>query len=261
MILTVQIVNYNSRGALLDCLDSVLKNRPENIEMQIIVVNNELEEIGNDLSAFPEAEIIEVGRNLGFGRAHNLGAKQARGKFIFFLNPDARVFPGSIARLVDIFGSDEKIGVVGPLLVGESGKVEEEHCGFLKSPLSLMRSKIFPGANNFVDPREVDWVSGGAMMIRKNLFEELGGFDEKFFMYFEDVDLCLQMKKKDYRVIVNPKARIFHRSGQSFSDNRLRKKHYYASQSYYLQKNFGSWRAGIAKILRFPFYVKNVYFG
>ena len=115
MILTVQIVNYNSRGALLDCLDSVLKNRPENIEMQIIVVNNELEEIGNDLSAFPEAEIIEVGRNLGFGRAHNLGAKQARGKFIFFLNPDARVFPGSIARLVDIFGSDEKIGVVGPL--------------------------------------------------------------------------------------------------------------------------------------------------
>ena len=260
MLLTIQIVNYNSRKDLLSCLNSIRKNVPENLKPQIIVVNNEPEGIGGDLGFSPNAEVIEAKENLGFGRAHNLGVKRARGEFILFLNPDTRILPGSIAQMIDIFSLDEKIGVVGPLLVGESGNAEEEHCGFQKNPFSLVKSKIFRGANNFAKPLEVDWISGGAMMIRRNLFEKLGGFDEKFFMYFEDVDLCLQAKRKGYRVIVNPKSRIFHKGGQSFSDNRLKKKYYYASQDYCLQKNFGPWQARAAKLLRFPFYMKNVYF-
>lgn len=261
MLLTIQIVNYNSRRDLLYCLDSIRKNAPENLKLQIIVVNNERENIDNDLASFPDVEVVEAGDNLGFGRAHNLGVKEARGEFILFLNPDTRILPGSIERLVDIFGVDEKIGIVGPLLAGESEKTGEEHCGFQKSPFSLVKSKIFRSLNDFASTLEVDWLSGGAMMIRRNLFEELGGFDEKFFMYFEDVDLCLQAKKKGYRVVVNPKSKIFHKGGQSFSDNRLKKKYYYASQDYYLSKNFGPWRAKITKLARFPFYVKNVYFG
>ncbi len=260
MLLTIQIVNYNSRRDLLNCLDSIRKNAPEELKPQIIVVNNDREGIGGDLGSFPDVEVVEAKENLGFGRAHNLGAEKARGKFILFLNPDTGILPGSIAQMIDIFDSDEKIGIVGPLLVGESGNAEEEHCGFQKNPFSLVKSKIFRGANNFVKPLEVDWISGGAMMIKRDLFEKLGGFDENFFMYFEDVDLCLQAKKRGYRVVVNPKSRIFHKGGQSFSDNRLKKKYYYTSQDYYLQKNFGPWRAGVTRLLRFPFYVKNVYF-
>lgn len=259
MLLTIQIVNYNSRDNLRVCLQSIRENvsNPENL--QIIVINNDEEKMGSFLDEF-DVELIEKSENIGFGKAHNLGARKARGKYILFLNPDTRILPNSIAQLVDVFDSDEKIGVAGPLLVGESGDVEEEHYGFRKTPFSLVGSKLFRNRGKFAKLMEVDWISGGAMMIRKDLFSELGGFDEKFFMYFEDVDLCLQAKKRGYRVVVDPKARIFHKGGQSFSDERLKKKYYYASQDYYIRKNFGSWQAGMVKILRLPFYVKNVYF-
>ena len=260
MLLTIQIVNYNSRENLAKCLDSVYENIPSGSSLQVIVINNESESIGDNLNSFPDVEAIEGKENLGFGRAHNLGARKARGKYILFLNPDTRILPDTIAELVRVFDSDEKIGVAGPLLVGESGDVEEEHYGFRKTLFSLVGSKLFRNGGKFAKLMEVDWISGGAMMIRKDLFSEMGGFDEKFFMYFEDVDLCLQAKKRGYRVVVDPKARIFHKGGQSFSDERLKKKYYYASQDYYIRKNFGSWQAGLVKILRFPFYVKNVYF-
>ena len=144
--------------------------------------------------------------------------------------------------------------------MGENDISEEEYFGWQRTPLSVIRAKIWrkrqPIPN---DVFETDWVSGGALMAKKDLFLDLGGFDGNYFMYFEDVDLCLQAKKKGWKIVVHPEAKIFHKSGQSFSCNRKKKKYYYDSQAYYIKKNFGPFWSWFVKILRFPLYVRNVY--
>ncbi len=260
MFLTVQIVNFNSRNNLRECLQSIKDNFSDWENLQIIVINNDKEKMGNFLNDFG-AELIEKNENIGFGKAHNLALTKAQGDYILFLNPDTKVFPGAFENLLDTFSLDEKIGIAGPIYIGQKNTSEEEHYGPEKTPLSTIGRKISRRKN---EPKpsdifETDWVSGGAMMIRKNLFLELGGFDENYFLYFEDVDLCLQARKKGWKVVIHSKAKIFHKSGQSFSDNRVKKKHYYQSQSHYIKKNFGSFWAVVLKVLQLPFYIRNVY--
>ena len=261
MLLTIQIVNYNSRNNLRTCLQSIRENVFDRKNLQVTVINNDEKELGNFLDGF-EAELIEINKNIGFGKAHNLGSKKAKGEYILLLNPDAKLFSGTIEKMLEVFLADEKIGIVGPIHVGENEISGEEHFGKRKTPFSTIGTKIFleeikSDAENIF---ETDWVSGGAMMIRKNLFSELGGFDENYFMYFEDVDLCLQAKKKGWKIAVHPETKIFHESGQSFSDNRKKKKYYYNSQDYYIKKNFGLFWSWLIKILRFPVYARNVYY-
>ena len=187
----------------------------------------------------------------------------SKGKYILFLNPDTKLFPGTVEKIMEVFSADEKIGIVGPIHVEDGRISDEEHFGFRKTPLSTIRTKIFREKEKSDRQKyfETDWVSGGAMMIRRSLFSELGGFDENYFMYFEDVDLCLQAKKRGWKIAVCPEAKIFHKSGQSFSGKRKKKKYYYNSQSYYIKKNFGSPWGWIVKAARFPFYIKNVWLG
>lgn len=260
MLLTIQIVNYNSRDNLRTCLQSIQENVSNCENIQIIVINNDEKKLENIPDKL-RIELIEKNENIGFGKAHNLGFRIAKGEYILILNPDTKIFPLTIEKLLDAFSVDEKIGIIGPAFMGEKGISEEEYFGLRKTPLSMIWMKILcrkklESENIF----ETDWVSGGAMMIKKDLFSELGGFDENYFMYFEDVDLCLRAQKKGWKIAVHPKAKIFHKSGQSFSDSRKKKKYYYDSQIYYIKKNFGLFWAWIVKILRIPFYVQNVYY-
>jgi len=267
MRLTIQIVNYNSRDHLQGCLASLESFLAKNKDVaELIIINNDADPIGYFFSSLPQAEsrpkIIEINENVGFGKAHNRGVKEARGEYILFLNPDTKILDRSLEKMLNIFEVDEKIGIAGPILVDCKGQFQKECWGFEKTPLSTIKSKL-SGRNDQVEEGsifEVDWVSGGAMIIKKSIFSELGGFDEKYFMYFEDVDLCFQAKKKGWKIAVNPAARVHHQGGKSFSSHRDKKRHYYASQNYYLKKNFGSWRARLVKILRFPIYIRNVYF-
>jgi GT2 family glycosyltransferase len=266
MKLTIQIVNYNSRDHLQGCLASLESFLAKNKDVvELIIINNDADPIGYFFSSLPQAEsepkIIEINENVGFGRAHNRGVKEARGKYILFLNPDTKILDRSLEKMLNVFEVDEKIGIAGPILVDGEGQFQKECWGFEKTPLSIIRSKLSSRATraNEEDIFEADWVSGGAMMIRKNIFSDLGGFDEKYFMYFEDVDLCLQARKKGWKIAVNPGARVHHQGGKSFSSHQEKKRHYYASQNYYLKKNFGSWRARLVKTLRLPIYIKNVY--
>jgi len=267
MKLTVQIVNYNSRECLRECLvslESFLKKNRNEAEM--IIINNDAELIGGFLNVLPSAagqlKIIEINENVGFGKAHNRGFQEAQGKYVLFLNPDTKIEAGALEKMLNILEADEKIGITGPILVDGEGRFQKECWGFKKTPLSTLKSKLSKSATRTEEESifEVDWVSGGAMLIKKNIFSELGGFDEKYFMYFEDVDLCLQAKKKGWKIAVNPMARVYHQGGKSFSSHRDKKRHYYASQNYYLKKNFGPGRAKLVKMARLPIYIRNIYF-
>jgi len=263
MLVTIQIVNYNSRDNLRACLEAIRENLPQKCGLEAILINNESQElkINSWQNDFPfELRVLEAGENLGFGRAHNLGAAEAKGELIFFLNPDTRVRPGAIDELVSVFENRE-VGIAGPQLLGESGQVENEHYGKAKTPFFLVQAKFrSPSYSREDKVRAVDWVSGGALMIRRDLFCELGKFDENYFMYFEDVDLCLRAKRRGVKIMMNPLAEIVHQGGRSYTSQKTKKKHYYSSQNYYLRKNFGIFAALAFKILRWPLYLKNVYF-
>lgn len=261
MRLTIQIVNYNSRGNLDVCLRSIKENICGDKDIQIVVVNNDKEPLANSINGI-KPEIIEKNENIGFGKAHNLGIQAAKGEYVLFLNPDAKLLRDTVGKLVEALQADEKIGIIGPVHIGERGIAEEECFGKKKTPLSTIGAKIIRAKNKALsgDIFETDWVSGGAMMTRRCLFSEVGGFDENYFMYFEDVDFCLRIKKRGWKVAVHSGAKIFHKSGQSFSDNKRKKKYYYDSQAYYIRNNFGLAWALLMRILRFPFYLKNVYF-
>jgi GT2 family glycosyltransferase len=264
--LTIQIVNFRSRHYLERCLFSISENLPSGVETEILLVNNEeasLEEIARKMKDRIDLKTHEIGKNVGFGKAHNAGFGVSRSDVILFLNPDTRILPGALQALLDVF-EDQRVGITGPLLVDSAGDIQPDCFGTRRTPLSTIGRKIFSQKKYSyrADDKvfETDWVSGGAMMVRRSVFEKIGGFDENFFMYFEDVDLCLRAKNKGVSIAVNPKARIFHERGKSFSSEREKKKYYYASQDHYTRKHFGRVGAGLVKLLRFPYYLKNVYF-
>ncbi|MFA5926100.1 MAG: glycosyltransferase family 2 protein [Parcubacteria group bacterium] len=266
MKLSIQIVNYNSRECLRECIASLLPFISRNSgNVEIIVINNDADPIGdflNHLDLGSEVfRVLEINKNIGFGKAHNKGIPASSGSFVMFLNPDTRIEGGSLDKMLAVFETDQKIAVIGPLLFNRENKVQKDCYGFKKTPFSIISSKL--KKNNWLPENikffEVDWVSGGAMMIRRDALSAIGGFDENYFMYFEDIDLCLRAVNQGWKVVVNPEARIFHESGKSFASEKEKKKHYYASQNYYLHKNYGQASALLAKLLRFPYYLKNVY--
>ena len=266
MKLSIQIVNFRSRHYLRKCLFSIGENLPAILRTEVIIVNNDekpLDRAIADSGGGFAVQIVEVGKNVGFGRAHNAGFERSQGEYVLFLNPDTRILPGALQALLDVFEKDEKIDIAGPLLVDSAGKVQPDCFGARHTPLSTIKRKIFKRHSRQVrvggEIFETDWISGGAMLVRRDVFEKTGKFDENYFMYFEDADFCLRAKKRGSKIAVIPSVLVFHESGKSFASEREKKKHYYASQDYYLRKHFGPVSASFVKFLRFPYYVKNVY--
>lgn len=266
--LTIQIVNFRSRHYLRRCLFSISENLLPGVEVEVLLLNNDdeaLDEIPSELESKLNLQILELGGNIGFGRAHNAGFRLSQGEFVLFLNPDTKVLSGALEQLLDVILKDGNIGIVGPVLLDSRGYVQPDCFGSRQTPLSTIKKKIFRDsfqlANLGEETFETDWISGGAMLVRRDVFEKMGGFDENIFMYFEDVELCLRAKKQGSKIAVNPKAFVLHESGKSFASEREKKKQYYVSQNYYLRKHFGPFSAGVVKFLRFPYYVKNVYLG
>lgn len=278
MKLSIIIVNHQSQEYLEKCLAS-LESKIKNFNFEIFVVNNgDKEPCGmsfraldasqgveesRDPSASPnilldfaqdDMKIINSKENLGFGRACNLGAQEARGEILWFLNPDTEVVSGKISLLLDMFSNNSKVGIIGPRLITEEGKTQEWSAGTETTLWDIIKNNLgFPASKKIWESREkkeCDWVSGAAMLVQKDLFQKIGGFDENFFMYFEDIDLCRRASQLGYKIIYYPDFVIKHFGGKSFKNNGEQKKLYYTSQDYYFQKHFGKITAFWVKVLR-----------
>lgn len=265
MDLSIQIVNFRSRHYLKECLFSIVENIPSGTEAEIVVMNNDEKPLDDIFSEYEKkfpCHVIEISENIGFGRAHNIGFEKSRGEYVLFLNPDAKILPNSLEKLLSVIKEEERVGIVGPLLVDSAQKVDPDCFGAEKTPFSIVWKKTLLGNDEpqFGDRAiEVGWISGGAMLVLRDIFEKLGGFDENYFMYFEDVDLCRRAKRLDCKILVDPAARVLHESGKSFESEREKKKIYYISQDYYLKKHFGRMAAELVRLLRLPYYIKNVW--
>ena len=158
--------------------------------------------------------IIENRINEGFAKACNQAASTAKGNFLFFLNPDTEIITGNIMDLI-VAMSDPFVGITAPHLITSSGKIQPWSTGYditlwdiVKNNFGIIKSKRLWGQDS---PVEVSWASGAAFIIKKSLFNELLGFDEKFFMYFEDVDLCKRVLEKKLKIISLPSVQVLHR--------------------------------------------------
>ena len=259
MTFSIIIVNYNTKEFLHNCLNSVLGHSSAG-ELEIIVVDNNssdgsLKMVRRNFSQ--NIKLIANKENLGFGPANNQGAKVAGGEFLFFLNSDTIIKKDIFTALKEIFLSRPRLAIAAPRLFLASGKPQPYAFGQFPSLAKLIWQRIWP-YKQFNSPTNkvlypVDWVSGAAMVVRRNIFNQIGGFDENFFMYFEDIDLCWRVKQRGWQVAVCPEISLIHFVGQSAGGFKQRKKYYYQSQDYFFKKHYGRPAMYLLKIIRWPY--------
>lgn len=249
MKLSFIIVNYQSEKYLEKCISSI-REKVSGVDYEIIVVNNDNLDIGCPNGI----KLINTGKNLGFGAGCNAGARFAQGEISCFLNPDTEIVSENITELIHEFNKNKNTGVIGPRLVSEKNETQWWIAGkditIFNTLLNNLGYKRDKKIWESVVPIECAWVSGAAMFIRKNIFDQLGGFDEKFFMYFEDIDLCKQARKLSYKVLYYPEFVVKHFGGKSFLCKKEQKKQFYASQDYYFGKHFGKSSKNIVGFFR-----------
>ncbi|MCL4354088.1 glycosyltransferase [Patescibacteria group bacterium] len=254
-MVSIIIVNYKVKKELFSCIKSIVNSNPKTGYEIIVVDNDEVKTIKKDLSKlFPFVKYIPSEKNIGYGSGINLGSKNAKGDFLFFLNPDTLVKKSAIDQLVNFLQQNKKVGVVAPLLLDNN-----ENPYPLQGTLELTPKRaIFSHSviNRFLPKNHiskefwqvgwdksrnhnVDVVPGTAFMISKKLFEKIGGFDEKFFLYFEEFDLCKKVKEMGYELTIMMKARIIHFWEVSTKQRNDINEIFSESRFYYFKKNYG----------------------
>lgn len=190
--------------------------------------------------------------NPGFAAAANKGVARLSNKYLLFINPDATLAPNSCQVAQDYLGSHPQVGIVGLLLNSPADQPEVHSFGPPVTPLFLI-TRHFTEPRIPQHPTPVGWVSGGALIIRRLLFNQLGGFDPRFFLYWEDVDLCRRAHQADWQVILLPQAKVIHQRGASLSDNRHKTKLYDQSADKYFCKHYSTMICLLARSARFVY--------
>lgn len=225
---SVIIVNYNGQDYLDACLRSL--GGGDDPEYEIILVDNASSDGSAEHVAahYPRVQLIRSESNLGFGAGNNLGAKEARGEYLAFLNPDTTVEPGWLEPLISVLESDPGIGLATALvlLMDEPDRINTCGNDMHLTGLTLCRG-MGAHRNTLSTESEVSAVSGAAFAARRDLFKDLGGFDESFFLYVEDSDLSLRARLAGYRLVCVPQAVVHH-------DYRL---HFGPQKTFYQERN------------------------
>ncbi|MDR1985241.1 MAG: glycosyltransferase family 2 protein [Prevotellaceae bacterium] len=240
MDVSIIIVNYNTKTLLKQCLKSVFE-KTKDIEFEIIVVDNFSADGSQQMMKveFPNVKLIESPENLGFGRANNLGAKSATGKYLMLLNSDTILRNNAIKILFDFIDKNAKIGICGGNLFNEDKKPTHSYSSLPCFTQELKRLLLIPNRNYFNHtnkPQKVGYITGADLMIRAEIFNRLNGFDSDFFMYYEESELTYRVKKEGYKVYSVPQAEIIHLERKSFSDNGNRLEMIFKSCKIYYKK-------------------------
>jgi N-acetylglucosaminyl-diphospho-decaprenol L-rhamnosyltransferase len=252
--IAIIIVTYNSRQEIDACLESIVGHTAP-FPTTITVVDNQSPDgtAAYVRERWPSVQVIEAGGNLGFAKANNLGIRATASDYVLLLNPDTVAPPGAIPTLVRGLASHPDAAIAGARLLSECG-FPELSWGIPITPLNELRTMVFsrlylrkirPVVRRMDklsrQAREVDWVSGACMAIRRPDLEAVGLLDERYFMYNEDVDLCRAMTKRGRRVLYIAAAEVLHYRGKSAAGNpdleRLRQKSHVA----YYEKHLPMW--------------------
>ena len=258
MVLSICIVSWNTVDLLSQCLSSIFAYT-ENLEFEVIIVDNgstdgTLNMIKND---FPQCKLIESAENLGFTKANNLAVQHARGKYILYLNPDTELVSNSPEKMVHFLENNPNYGAIGPKLTLADGSIQYVCARTFPTPqnqfnLLTMLDRLFSRSKYFStvemrywdhnESRNIDCLLGACILTRKQIIDEIGGFDENIFMYAEDVDLCYRLHQAGWDLYYDADIMIKHYAGSSSKKEDYR---FFStivqreSNAYFLHKHFG----------------------
>lgn len=255
---SIIIVNYNTKSLTLACIESIL-SQSIGMDYEIIVVDNfSTDGSQNEIRrVYPEVLLIESKTNLGFGRANNLGAEKANGRFLFFLNSDTILLNNAIKLFLEYFEGRPQmfLGCIGCNLLGSDSKINGNGGRFpsikhyLLDRINALKARVNIDKSTSNFSKKVDYVLGADMFIPKIIFEEVKGFDEQFFMYFEESDLQLRISKLNYKIEIINGPRILHLEGKS-SLNSLKKIMMVQSSAFkYYAKNRPVWEYFMLRLI------------
>lgn len=229
--LSIIIVSWNVRELLRKCLTSIFYQTK--IPFEVIVVDNASRDGSAEMVAknFPQVRLIRNMKNVGFGKANNQGVKLARGEYVIFLNDDTEIKNGALDTMVTWLDRHSAVGVIGARLLNPDGTLQRgtARCfptfkvlatmllgwhSFLLHKKWLRQHYLLD--ETFTHDTAVDQVMGASLMTRKSLLDKLGGFDEEFWIWFEEIDLCQRYHEAGYQVYVVSQAAIIHHQGKSF---------------------------------------------
>jgi GT2 family glycosyltransferase len=265
--ISVVIVSWNAQDHLRACLAS-LRETGESVIQEVIVVDNASDDGSPEMvkKEFPEVTLIQAKENLGFARANNLGLKTASGDFLALINSDTVVHPGCFQRLVSFFECQIDVGLVGPKVMGNDGKLQRTCrrlptvwntlCRALALDTAFSGSHLFSGREmrhwSQENEAEVEVLSGCFWMARRAAVEKVGGLDERFFFYAEDVDWCKRFRNAGWKVFFVPAATATHFGGASSARAPL---HYSIEM---LRANLAYWKKHFGTLGKMVFYFLTV---
>lgn len=263
------IVSWNVRELLRRALHSILADASAitPLTIQIIVVDNASHDGTAEMlrAEFPSVRVIVNADNRGFTRGNNqaLAAATARdtsvaasGRYLFLLNPDTELVPGALRAMIEFMDAPENacVGILGPQLVYPDGSIQSSRRRFPTFATALLEStklqqwlprngvltRYYMGDTHKDDIQDVDWVVGAAMLVRRAVYDQIGGLDERFFMYSEELDWCYRAKQAGWRVVYFPRAQVRHYEGKS-SEQVLAQRdiYFHSSKVRYFKKHHG----------------------
>jgi N-acetylglucosaminyl-diphospho-decaprenol L-rhamnosyltransferase len=263
--LAIIIVTYNSRDHIRGCLESVLRDTAlPGTGTTITIVDNASPDGTADLvrESWPQVQVIEAGGNVGFSRANNLGVRATASDYVLFLNPDTLVGEMAIRTMLNALEADAGTAIVGPRLIDSEG-MPEISWGPVISPWGEFRQKRLmsgyarrvPRLVEYVTTlsqrnRFVEWVSGACLLARRTDLEAVGLFDERYFMYTEDVDLCIGVRDRGRHVRYVADAEVMHLRGRSARYNAETERRRRSSHLAYYKKHNPSWVPVLRAYLR-----------
>lgn len=257
MKLSIIIVNYNVKEFLQNLIHSIEKAASD-ISHEIIIVDNASDDGSVDFirEKFPFTKLIVNNKNLGFSKANNIGLSIAQGEYILLLNPDTLISEDTLTKMIDFFEDHPDAGLAGCKILNSDGTLQlacrrsfpgpwTSFCKVTGLSTIFPKSKLFARYNlTYLDENktyEVDAVSGSFMMLKKDIYQKVGGFDEQFFMYGEDLDLCYRIQKAGYKVYYVHNSQIIHYKGESTRRSSLDEtKIFYNAMRLFVKKHLSS---------------------
>jgi len=206
-LVSIIIVNYNGKEYLQKCLESLMKINYKDFEVIIVDNNSTDDSIEFVKNTYPSVIIIKLEKNYGFAEPNNIGVKIAKGDFLLFLNNDTEVSPNFIEKMVNVLNSDSKIAICQSLLLKPNDEIDSS--GDYVDELG----RSYSSRKKLTEVKEILSARGASMMVRKDSFLDLGGFDKKFFASFEDVDICWRAWLWGYKVVLVPDSIVHHKVG------------------------------------------------
>lgn len=258
--LSVIIVNWNTRQLLADCLNSI-KATLDELPVEIIVVDNNSTDGSQAMlqDQFPQVRLIQNRENVGFARANNQGMAVSRGRYMLLLNTDALLLPKAVQSMLTLAERESKLGLVGAHLLNANRTFQASHTHFptlwqefliLSGLGRMLYGPWYPshGPEEEKGPQTVDYVEGACMLVRRETVEEVGGLDEGYFMYAEEVDWCYAIQEKGWQVWYHPTAKVIHLGGGSSQNRQVqREADLYRSRVRFFRKHYGNLAANLLK--------------